>query len=379
MGVFDKIKNALFEEEYVEVEEKPKAKIRPKKEKSKREPIKVHENKPIAKKVVLPEKKEERVDDYDDYKPRDEDFEIVPERNDEEETKEDFKFPAVDDQEFSDKSYYNEPKIVEVVKKEEVHVEENPDLYHGSSRREADNYSSNHDYYGSSQDTYHGSSSVQDAYHGSRDKNLYHSDYNESISIHEYGTYEKEKKTVFKPSPIISPIYGILDKNYKKEEIVPKREVHLSSYTREHMTVDDVRRKAYGNLADDIAADINGDDSSSDVKEEKESVFNDESDNLLVDLSEDNEKPHVSEVTMGDAEEYYKDLGLEYNIDYKDSSKEKAIGRRVTEDYDEEEKKTESLKSKDNSTKEEQTATDPASDDNLFDLIDSMYEDENKE
>ena len=145
------------------------------------------------------------------------------------------------------------------------------------------------------------------------------------------------------------------------------------------MTVDDVRRKAYGNLADDIAADINGDDSSSDVKEEKESVFNDESDNLLVDLSEDNEKPHVSEVTMGDAEEYYKDLGLEYNIDYKDSSKEKATGRRVTEDYDEEEKKTESLKSKDNSTKEEQTATDPASDDNLFDLIDSMYEDENKE
>lgn len=379
MGVFDKIKNALFEEEYVEVEEKPKAKIKPKKEKSRREPIKVHENKPIAKKVVLPEKKEERVDDYDDYKPRDEDFEIVPERNDEEETKEDFKFPAVDDQEFSDKSYYNEPKIVEVVKKEEVHVEEKPDLYHGSSRRETDNYSSNHDYYGSSQDTYHGSSSVQDAYHGSRDKNLYHSDYNESISIHEYGTYEKEKKTVFKPSPIISPIYGILDKNYKKEEIVPKREVHLSSYTREHMTVDDVRRKAYGNLADDIAADINGDDSSSDVKEEKESVSNDESDNLLVDLSEDNEKPHVSEVTMGDAEEYYKDLGLEYNIDYKDSSKEKATGRRVTEDYDEEEKKTESIKSKDNSTKEEQPSTDPASDDNLFDLIDSMYEDENKE
>ena len=100
---------------------------------------------------------------------------------------------------------------------------------------------------------------------------------------------------------------------------------------------------------------------------------------LMNNAYRDNEKPHVSEVTMGDAEEYYKDLGLEYNIDYKDSSKEKATGRRVTEDYDEEEKKTESLKSKDNSTKEEQTATDPASDDNLFDLIDSMYEDENKE
>ena len=34
MGVFDKIKNALFEEEYVEVEEKPKTKSKPKKRKS---------------------------------------------------------------------------------------------------------------------------------------------------------------------------------------------------------------------------------------------------------------------------------------------------------------------------------------------------------
>ena len=36
MGVFDKIKNALFEEEYVEVEEKPKTKSKPKKEKVKK-------------------------------------------------------------------------------------------------------------------------------------------------------------------------------------------------------------------------------------------------------------------------------------------------------------------------------------------------------
>jgi hypothetical protein len=46
MGVFDKIKNALFEEEYVEVEEKPK---KPKKTKVKEtETI----EKPIAKKIV---------------------------------------------------------------------------------------------------------------------------------------------------------------------------------------------------------------------------------------------------------------------------------------------------------------------------------------
>ena len=352
MGVFDKIKNALFEEEYVEVEEKPKVKSKPKKEKIKnesKEPNKIHENKPIAKKVILPEKKEEPIEDLDDYKPRDEDFEIVPEREERVEEKEsdtaEFKFPAVDDREFKDDSYYSEPKIVEVVEKETVKIENNPKLYHG--KRE------------------------EKLYHEPEEPNLYHSrDHETSIPVHEYGTYEKkEVKPKFKPSPIISPIYGILDKNYKKEEIVPKREVRLTSYTREHLSVDDVRRKAYGNLADDIAADIDG-RVTTNIEVEKESSLNE--DNLLVDLSDNDEKPSVADVTVGDAEEYFRDLGLEYNIDYKDSSKEKATGRRVTEDYNEEKKVAI------NSTKQEEDVA--TTDDNLFDLIDSMYEDEeNKE
>ena len=357
MGVFDKIKNALFEEEYVEVEEKPKVKAKPKKEKVRREIKEVHE-KPIAKKVILPERKEESVNDYEDYKPRDEDFEIVPEREEKKDTSE-FKFPAVDDQEFTEKSYYSEPKIVEVVKNEDVRPEAKTNLYQGS-KKETDTYSY---------------TSLENAYHGNREKNLYHSDYKETVSIHEYGTYEKEKKTGFKPSPIISPIYGILDKNYKKEEIAPKREVRLSSYTREHVSVDDVRRKAYGNLADDIAADINGSNTTPEVSEKTEDK-SDDSDNLLVDLSKDDEKPTVSEVTMGDAEEYFRDLGLEYNIDYKDSSKEKATGRRVTEDYNEEKKIADVSTEKEKEPAKEEASTTPTADDNLFDLIDSMYEDE---
>ena len=343
MSVFDKIKNALFEEEYVEVEEKPR--VKPKKDKIKKErEVKVHE-KPIAKKVVLPDKRDEIEEDYEDYKPKDEDFEIVPEKEDREE------FNFVDDNEFTEQNYYHEevtpePRIVEVVKKEETL--ETPTTKH--EEVEVNSYYSNDDY----------------------NKNLYHGgDYTDNLS-HEYGTYEKEKKPVFKPSPIISPIYGILDKNYKKEEIMPKREVHLSSYSRERVTVDEVRRKAYGNLTDDLAADINGEE------EKKAKVVEEvkEEDNLLVDLSDD-EKPTVSEVTVGDAEEYFNDLGLEYNIDYKDSSKERATGRRVTEDYDEEEKKKEEPVT--DKKEESVVATDPSTDDNLFDLIDSMYEDEDKE
>ena len=137
MGVFDKIKNALFEEEYVEVEEKPKTKSKPRREKPKREnkEVKVHENKPIAKKVILPEKKEEVEESFDDYAPEEEDFEIVPDRDEKEPTSE-FKFPAIDDREFREENNYSEPKIVEVVEKETVKVEERPVYHHTKSESE---------------------------------------------------------------------------------------------------------------------------------------------------------------------------------------------------------------------------------------------------
>lgn len=64
---------------------------------------------------------------------------------------------------------------------------------------------------------------------------------------------EIEEKKVFKPSPIISPVYGILDKNYRKDDIVtksPKR----NDYRRVSgkVTVDDIRDKAFGTLEDDL-------------------------------------------------------------------------------------------------------------------------------
>lgn len=58
-----------------------------------------------------------------------------------------------------------------------------------------------------------------------------------------------EKAKPFCPSPIISPVYGILDKNYKKEDVVNKVRNDL------HDTIPDfdaIRKKAYGTLEDDI-------------------------------------------------------------------------------------------------------------------------------
>ncbi len=57
----------------------------------------------------------------------------------------------------------------------------------------------------------------------------------------------------FEASPIISPVYGVLDKNYKKEDI-PTRKEQPSDYTRKprSVTVDDIRNKAFGTLEDDL-------------------------------------------------------------------------------------------------------------------------------
>ena len=60
----------------------------------------------------------------------------------------------------------------------------------------------------------------------------------------------KEEVRVFKPSPVISPVYGVLDKNYKKEEIIERQQA--IRHNPEEMNYDSVRRKAYGTLEDEL-------------------------------------------------------------------------------------------------------------------------------
>ena len=66
------------------------------------------------------------------------------------------------------------------------------------------------------------------------------------------GTYSstsiltKEKPT-FKPTPIISPIYGILDKNYSKDDIVERKDSKEKPSVTRNDKFDEVRNKAYGN------------------------------------------------------------------------------------------------------------------------------------
>ena len=163
-------------------------------------------------------------------------------------------------------------------------------------------------------------------------------------------TYEykrqEEKPKGFTPSPIISPIYGILDKNYKKEEVKENKEIRITSRVSK-VDLDSVRNKAFGDLENDLFPGSLDDDDvrpeipSQDIKKIKEDM-------------EDDGKPVVDKVTLGEADEYYSDLGLAYNTDYKDISKEINDGKVKTRRKDEGEKL----------------------EDNLFHLIEDRYDKE---
>ena len=93
-------------------------------------------------------------------------------------------------------------------------------------------------------------------------------------------SYMKEKKEEkkFTPTPIISPVYGVLDKNYNKEDITTKKEKQNMIHTNTSITIDDVRRKAYGTLEDDIETTLFGSNSI---------LFNDEKEDSEKDLFDD--------------------------------------------------------------------------------------------
>lgn len=66
--------------------------------------------------------------------------------------------------------------------------------------------------------------------------------------IKDYSSYlkTKEEKKQFKPTPIISPVYGVLDQNYTKEDLVVKEEIKRKPTNKAKLDLDEIRKKAYG-------------------------------------------------------------------------------------------------------------------------------------
>lgn len=102
---------------------------------------------------------------------------------------------------------------------------------------------------------------------------------------------KKEEKKIFKPTPIISPVYGVLDKNYHKEDIKTKNNSSNSTYyNHKDMDIDDIRKKAYGTLEDELEVTLFGtQEPKEDVKHESDIDMFDE----LMDNQETKEENNV--------------------------------------------------------------------------------------
>ncbi len=147
----------------------------------------------------------------------------------------------------------------------------------------------------------------------------------------------KEVKKTFKPTPIISPVYGILDKNYYKEDIVVTP-ISRSNYydSNRPITIDDVRKKAYGTLEDDLEKDLLY---GSDLEVPKhgkidDSIFNE---NDFADAIEEDKKRDISKddlksdiESLLDNKEFTK--SFDYHIPKKEMNKESKIDDNITDD-----------------------------------------------
>ena len=216
---------------------------------------------------------------------------------------------------------------------------------------------------------------------------------------------EEPKPKRFKPTPVISPVYGVLDKNYTKDEVKLQDE---SSYeiprASKKIDFETVRNKAYGSLTDDIRT----------KNADKKKVIDDS--NLLVDMTEDT--PSNKDITLGDAEDNYFDFGVSYEqpkrektevvintnkveLDAGDSdikivnhNMEEASAEKIEVKEEVPKRKTPSKKLEDTIEFEKKLVHDEEgadeilnnytsdnaidSDNDIFNLIDSMYDEEEK-
>lgn len=138
----------------------------------------------------------------------------------------------------------------------------------------------------------------------------------------EFNQYKEEKKQSikrtdetrpFKPSPIISPVHGVIDKNPLKKYEAKKKP------------------KSNQEILDDLITYVTplGVETVKD-KKKKETKKEEESNDKVFDLEKDN-VPEVEAVTLEDAKTYYNDLGLEYNVNYKDQSTTKKENEKAFE------------------------------------------------
>ncbi len=178
---------------------------------------------------------------------------------------------------------------------------------------------------------------------------------------------KKDEKKHFKPTPIISPVYGVLDQNYKKEDVIVKKDILRSP---KELTIEEVRKRAFGSLEDDLEQNLTNTKEikvTEEIKLKKEKIIEkvekpiDKLKTIGELIEEDNKNIDIPEIDS------IEDEDVEYNkndtdiIDIPSNSIDDLLNREETK----EEIKKESINEIDDIDDDEA---------DLFSLIDSMYE-----
>ena len=194
---------------------------------------------------------------------------------------------------------------------------------------------------------------------------------------------EEEDNHRFKPSPVISPVYGILDKNYTVEDVKEKNLGKTKEFSLEKKIVDfdSVRNRAYKELDEEIEKTLTGKkDIFYNIEEEKEETPVD-------DFKEDAYDAEENDVviTYDNEEEYEEPTDSTVNDLYDQEEVEVPAEETEEEDLTPDvsivaETRTERKSRK--SKKAKETKEEPEEDDekeDLFNLIDNMYNDDDEE
>lgn len=192
-------------------------------------------------------------------------------------------------------------------------------------------------------------------------------------------TIEPEPKKIFKPSPIISPVYGVLDKNYSKDDITTKSESSKNFRTSKpaHVTIDDIRNKAYGTLEDDLENTL-----SYDLSELEEKPKHEASNQEALDIFNELDFDNIEEPKNDKLEEIEKSILLnkeEVDDDTEELARQLEEQKKKLEQISQYINENEVSIEKNELKEEEEDIIETKEENNLndselFDLIDSMYE-----
>jgi len=200
------------------------------------------------------------------------------------------------------------------------------------------------------------------------------------------------EKTKFKPTPVISPVYGILDKNYKKDEVIERTEEN-STMKRPSKKVDfeTVRKKAFGNLSDEIRDNLMCENC--ELYKEAKRISSISSDDLLYDMMVDEDAKPEEPITIEKAYDNYKEFGVAYEnerhekktdeliinhndepvVDEKIEIKEVALDETTSKENNETPLPSREEKNKEINDVVNKEVKNEKVDADFFELIDSMY------